>query len=209
MTEIAAFTPAAVAHAASLLEAGELVAFPTETVYGLGARVDRPEAVERIYAVKGRPRDKAFIVHVRSAVDAARYTASWPPVADALAAQYWPGPLTLILPRHPGLSAVVTAGGDTVALRAPAHPAALALLAACGVGIAAPSANRSGAPPPTSAEQVLRDLDGLIPLVLDGGQTTVGVPSTIVDLTGSGGARVVREGPISMAELAPLLGAEG
>jgi L-threonylcarbamoyladenylate synthase len=194
---------AGIAQAATLIRAGELVAFPTETVYGLGARADDEAAVKAIFAAKGRPADRPLIVHVRDIASAKRLTRSWPALAQRLAEAFWPGPLTLVLSKAEGVPDAVTAGGDTVAVRAPAHPAAIRLLGACGIDIAAPSANRSGQEPPTTADEVLRELDGRIPLVLDGGTCPVKVPSTLIDLTDPANPRILRHGAIAAEQLSP------
>jgi L-threonylcarbamoyladenylate synthase len=202
-TELLDGSPASIARAAAVLRGGGLVAFPTETVYGLGARADDPRAVAEIYRVKGRPADKPLIVHVASVEQARRFVARWPARAEALARAFWPGPLTLVLPRAFSVPDAVTARGETVAVRAPAHPVAIALLEACGFALAAPSANRAGAPAPTSAAEVLRALGGAIPLVLDGGSCGTGAPSTIVDLgTATDELVLLREGALSRAAIA-------
>ena len=207
MTKIEKVTESSLAEAARLLEAGELVAFPTETVYGLGARADDGEAVHRIFVAKGRPEDKPLIVHVRGIEEARAFTRRWSDEADRLARSFWPGPLTLVLERADHVSDAVTAGGDTVAVRAPAHPAAQALLARCSFSIAAPSANRSGEPPPTRAKQVIDALGGRIAYVLDGGETPVKIPSTLVDLT-CAPARILRRGAIEEERIAALVALE-
>jgi L-threonylcarbamoyladenylate synthase len=173
--------PGAIEAAARTLAAGGLVAFPTETVYGLGADAGNGEAVARLYAAKGRPQFNPLIAHV-SDVAAARKLAFFNPTAEKLAAAFWPGPLTLVLPRRPdaGLSDLACAGLDSVAIRVPAHPVARALIAALGRPVVAPSANRSGHVSPTSAAHVSGDLDGRIDMILDGGVTPVGVESSIV-----------------------------
>ncbi len=198
---------AAIARAVALLSRGELVAFPTETVYGLGARADDEAAIRRIFAAKGRPEDKPLIVHVRGIDDAQRFTASWPDDAQRLAEAFWPGPLTLVLPKAPGVPDAVTAGGATVAVRAPAHPVSISLLAACPFSIAAPSANPSGMPPPTTAGEVMQGLGDRIPLILDGGTTPHRVPSTLL-LLGDGGPRILRLGAVSAEAIAQRLGKE-
>ena len=175
--------PDVIAEAAAVIRRGGLVAFPTETVYGLGAHALDATAVEGIFVAKGRPSTDPLIVHVATLSQVAQVARDLPALAHALAARCWPGPLTLILPKRPEVPGVVTAGLDTVAVRVPAHPVAQALLAASGVPIAAPSANRFSHPSPTRAAHVLADLEGRIDLVLDGGPTTVGIESTIVDLT--------------------------
>jgi L-threonylcarbamoyladenylate synthase len=175
--------PAVIAAAAARLRAGGLVAFPTETVYGLGAAALDAAAVAGIFAAKGRPPTDPVIVHLAAIDDLPQVAADVPPVAAALGRAFWPGALTLIVPKRAEVPAAVTAGLPTVAVRVPGHPVALALLRVAGVPIAAPSANRFSRPSPTSAAHVLADLDGAIDLVLDGGVTEVGVESTIVDCT--------------------------
>ena len=200
-TEVLPFSPAAVERAAELLRAGELVALPTETVYGLGARADDPAAVRKIFEAKGRPPTNPLIVHVVD-VDAARaLAADFPPEAERLAAAFWPGPLTLVLKRRSGVVADdVVAGGDTVAVRVPAAPAARALLEACRLPIAAPSANRSTTLSPTTADHVVKSLDGRIPLVLDAGPCLRGIESTIVDVSRRP-AVLLRPGVLSLEAL--------
>ena len=175
---------AAIARAAELIRAGELVAFPTETVYGLGGDATNARAVARIFEAKGRPQFNPLISHVTGASDARRLV-QWNTVADKLAAKFWPGSLTLVLPRMAGssIALLATAGLDTAAIRAPAHPMALELIRASGVPIAAPSANRSGAVSPTRAEHVAESLGDKVAMILDGGPCTVGVESTVLDLT--------------------------
>jgi L-threonylcarbamoyladenylate synthase len=199
VTEVVAAGPQGIAEAARILESGGLVAVPTETVYGLAARADSAEAVAKIYAAKGRPDFNPLIVHVRDAAQAARY-AELSAQALALAEAHWPGPLTLVLPRRAdaGLAAAVTAGLPTIALRAPAHPAMRALLAAVDFPLAAPSANRSGFISPTCADHVLASLGGRIDMVLDGGPTTAGVESTIVAVRGDGSVEELRPGPLQL-----------
>lgn len=196
--------PTALAEAAALLARGELVAFPTETVYGLGADARRADAAQRIYAAKGRPRTNPLIVHVRDAAQAAAWALGWDDRAAALAAAFWPGPLTLVVDRGPGIPPEVTGGGDTLALRVPRHPVAQALLARFGGPIAAPSANRSTAISPTRAEHVRDELTGRVPLILDGGPCEVGLESTVLSLVGA--ARILRPGRIGLTELASVLG---
>ncbi len=198
-----AVTEAAIARAAELMTAGRLVAFPTETVYGLGTRADDAKAVRRIYAAKGRPATKPLSVLVSSAAAARAAALHWSDLADQLAAAFWPGPLTLVVLRTELVADDVVAGGETVALRVPDHSAALRLLRACPFPIAAPSANLSGQPPATSANEVVDSLGGRISLVLDGGPTLVKTPSTVLDLTSLEGRGVIlRQGAISAAELA-------
>jgi L-threonylcarbamoyladenylate synthase len=175
--------PGAIARAAQVLRRGGLVAFPTETVYGLGAHALDADAVARIYSAKGRPAHNPLIVHLAGAELLPRLAREVPGRAHALAAAFWPGPLTLVLPRQPEVPAIVTAGGPTVAVRVPAHPVARELLRAAGLPVVAPSANRFTRPSPTTAQHVLADLRGHVDLVLDGGPTPIGVESTVIDLT--------------------------
>jgi L-threonylcarbamoyladenylate synthase len=194
-----------IADAVAVLRRGGLVAFPTETVYGLGADAANPAAVERIFAVKGRPRNHPLIVHLGEATAIKAWAAEVPPDAWILAEAFWPGPLTLILPRAPHVPDAVTGGVGTVGLRVPAQPLALELLDAFGGGIAAPSANRFGRVSPTTAIHVRADLGVDVDLILDGGPCAVGVESTIVDLS-RGVPRVLRFGGIGVEALAEVLG---
>lgn len=196
--------PAAIARAAARLRAGELVAFPTETVYGLGAHAMDVAAVRRIFAAKGRPADDPLIVHVHDVAALQQLAAEIPPAVAALASSFWPGPLTLVLPRSARVPMEVTAGLDTVAVRVPAHPIAHALIAAAAIPVAAPSANLFSRPSPTRAEHVLHDLDGRIDLLIDGGPTSVGVESTVLDLTGST-PTVLRPGAITLEMIRTVL----
>ena len=199
-------TPQAIARAAELLRAGHLVAFPTETVYGLGADATSARAVAAIFAAKDRPRFNPLIVHVPALAEA-ETLAAFDARARALAARFWPGPLSLVLPRHEssGLSLLASAGLDTVALRAPAHPVAQALLRAVARPIAAPSANRSGRVSATAAAHVLADLGGRVALVLDAGPSPIGVESTVLDLTGEVPV-LLRPGGIPVEDLTAFLG---
>lgn len=192
-------------RAAELLRAGQLVAFPTETVYGLGANALDPAAVARIYEAKGRPTYNPLIVHVPSLAAARRLVTAWPPEAEALARRWWPGPLTLVLPKVAAIPGAVTAGLRTVALRVPAHPVARALLEVTGLPLAAPSANRSGEVSPTTAAHVARSLGDRVPLILDAGPTTIGIESTVVDLSGDRPV-LLRPGMVSRDDLAALIG---
>lgn len=195
-----------VARAGRVLRAGGLVAFPTETVYGLGADATQGEAVAAIFAAKGRPRFNPLIVHVPD-VQAVERHAVVTPLAKQLARAFWPGPLTLVLKRRDdsGLSDLVSAGLDTVAIRVPGHPVAAALLAAAAVPVAAPSANRSGRVSPTRAEHVAADLGAHVDLVLDGGACTVGLESTILDCTGET-VRLLRPGAIASERIEDVIG---
>lgn len=201
----AAPDPAAIAEAARALRDGRLVAFPTETVYGLGANALDPRAVERIYEAKGRPAHNPVILHVADAAAARPLVADWPDAAERLAARYWPGPLTLVLPRSALVPEIATAGLPAVGIRVPAHPVALALLAAAGVPVAAPSANRSTELSPTSADHVACSLDDRVDVLLDGGDTTLGIESTVVDLTGVR-PLLLRPGLLTREELELLVG---
>jgi L-threonylcarbamoyladenylate synthase len=194
----------AIALAASLLRAGEVVAFPTETVYGLGADATSEEAVQRIFIAKERPLSDPLIVHVAEASHLVGVAHDIPAIAWLLAERFWPGPLTLVLPRGPRIPALVAAGGATVGVRVPAHPVAQALLRAAALPVAAPSANRFMHTSPTTAAHVLADLNGRIACVLDGGPTTVGVESTVVDLTTSP-PRLLRPGGVTLEALRTLL----
>jgi L-threonylcarbamoyladenylate synthase len=196
---------AAVQRAAELLRAGEVVALPTETVYGLAANALDAAAVRRIYDVKGRPAHNPIIVHVASAAMASRCVRDWPELATKLAGAFWPGPLTLVLPRARTVPDEVTARGDTVGVRWPAHPLMQAVINACDFPLAAPSANRSNEVSPTNAEHVLRSLGNRIPLVVDGGQSQVGIESTVLDITQSP-PRLLRPGMIHEQSLVAVTG---
>jgi L-threonylcarbamoyladenylate synthase len=191
--------------AARLLRAGRLVAFPTETVYGLGANALDPEAVARIYAVKGRPPTSPLIVHVSSVDMAQSLVTSWPDLADCLTQRFWPGPLTLVLEKQPTIPAIVTAGLATVGLRMPAHPVALALITAAGMPLAAPSANRFTQLSPTTADHVRRSLGTDVDLILDGGPCEVGIESTVLSLAGPQPV-LLRPGGIARAEIEAEIG---
>lgn len=196
--------PAAIAEAAAVIRAGGLVAFGTETVYGLGADATNPAAVARIFAAKGRPSTNPLIVHVDGPAMARTCVAAWPEMADRLVAALWPGPLTLVLPRSPLIPDLVTAARGTVGVRMPASPVALALIAAAGRPIAAPSANRSNRISPTTAGHVLKDLDGRIDLILDAGPARAGIESTVLDLAHGPPHRILRPGPIGEDDLRPF-----
>jgi L-threonylcarbamoyladenylate synthase len=200
------FSPRDIEAAAQVLRVGGLVAFPTETVYGLGADAGNPEAVLRIFAAKGRPADHPLIVHFAWLDDLDYWAREVPNAARRLAERFWPGPLTLILKRrHAPLE--VTGGQDTVGLRMPAHPVALALLDAFGGGVAAPSANRFGRVSPTAAHHVRNELMGKVDMILDGGPCQVGVESTIISLAGER-PRLLRPGAIPLSALQEALGEE-
>lgn len=193
------------AEAAERLRAGETVAIPTETVYGLAADALNREAVARIFAAKGRPATNPLIVHVLDAEMAGRFTLSWDARAEALARAFWPGPLTLVLEKSEAVPDIVTAGGKTVAVRAPSHPVARAILAAFGGPIAAPSANRSTGISPTTSEAVMDELGDRIELIVEGGRCAVGLESTVVDLSVAVPS-VLRPGRVSRTEIETALG---
>ena len=195
-----------IARAVELLRAGRLVAFPTETVYGLGADASSEKAIARLYEVKRRPADHPVIVHFASSDVAFKWAGDVPDTARKLASKFWPGPLTLILKRSSKANDFVTGGQDTVGLRVPSHPIAHALLEKFGGGIAAPSANRFGMVSPTTAAHVRQDLGKEVDLVLEGGPSEVGIESTIVDLS-SGKAVLLRPGRISKHDLESVIGA--
>ncbi len=195
-----------IAHAAQRIQAGELVAFPTETVYGLGADAHNELAVRKIFAAKGRPADHPLIVHLASTDAARAWAASWPAAAAQLAAAYWPGPMTLIVKAAAHVPAAVTGGQDSVGLRVPAHPVALALLRLSGRAIAAPSANTFGHVSPTRAEHVASEFGAELATILTGADCEVGVESTIIDCTVSP-VRILRPGRITASNVARVVGA--
>jgi L-threonylcarbamoyladenylate synthase len=197
--------PEIIACAAAILREGGLVAFPTETVYGLGANALDPAAVARIFTAKGRPANNPLIVHIADTPTVQGLAADWPNAASLLAKRFWPGPLTLVLPRRASVPDIVTAGGPTLAVRQPAHPVARALILATGLPLAAPSANRSSRLSPTRAEHVARDLAGRIDLILDAGPTSGGLESTVLDVTRVP-SRVLRPGPIAPSDIAAVIG---
>ncbi len=190
--------------AAKLIRQGEVIAFPTETVYGLGADATNALAVRKIFEAKNRPQDNPIIVHVASIDQAKQCVVEFPPLALQLAERFWPGPLTFVLPRSEYVSSEVTKNLDTVAIRMPAHQVALSLIEQSGVPIAAPSANLSGKPSPTKAIHVMQDLNGRIPLVLDGGSTLVGVESTVISLIHDPPI-LLRPGGITLEELQAII----
>jgi L-threonylcarbamoyladenylate synthase len=204
-TESSAPDPNVIIAVGALLRTGRLVAFPTETVYGLGANALDAEAVARIFAAKGRPSNNPLIVHIADIDQIALVAADFPPAAKTLAERFWPGPLTLILPKSPNIPSIVTAGGETVGVRIPAHPVARAIIAAAGIPVAAPSANRFTEVSPTTAAHVVKGLGGRIDAIVDAGPTNVGIESTVLDTT-----RVPptlwRAGMISQSELETALG---
>ena len=192
-------------QAADLLRAGRLVAFPTETVYGLGANALDRDAVLRIYAAKGRPSTSPLIVHVSDVAMARKLAAEWPESASKLAAAFWPGPLTIVVRKTAAVPDEVTAGLNTVGLRVPAHPVALAILLEAGIPIAAPSANRFTELSPTRAEHVRQSLGDRVDLIIDGGPCTVGIESTVVSVAGEVPI-LLRPGMISQAQLEAIIG---
>jgi L-threonylcarbamoyladenylate synthase len=198
---------AAIERAAEILKRGGLVAFPTETVYGLGADASNVQAVRKIFEAKNRPADHPVIVHLSSAEQVAQWARETPLAAQRLMQRFWPGPLTLILKRAPGVVDAVTGGQDTVGLRVPSHPLAQALLRAFGGGIAAPSANRFGRISATTAADVQEELGNAVDVILDGGACDVGIESTIVDLS-SGTPRLLRPGGIARGDLEAVMQAQ-
>ena len=204
LTQVLSPSPQAYALASDLLQSGQLVAFPTETVYGLGANALNPEAVRSVFSAKGRPGDNPLIVHIadRSQLDP---LCEIPDLAPCLMDAFWPGPLTMLFPRKSAVPDVVTAGLPTVAVRMPSHPVAAELLRVCRLPVAAPSANRSGRPSPTTAAHVREDMDGIIPLILDGGSCDVGVESTVLDIC-HGQPRILRPGGVTREMLESVLG---
>lgn len=194
-----------IALAIRLLEEGALVAVPTETVYGLAADAMNPEAVKQIFTAKGRPSDHPLIVHIGSAQCLSRWAVDIPPLAFTMAAAFWPGPLTLLLKKSPQVPDEVTAGGETIGLRVPAHPVLLELLTSSGMGLAAPSANPYKRLSPTSAAQVLSQMAGRIDAVLDGGDCQVGLESTILDMSGEQ-LQILRNGPVTASQIAAVAG---
>jgi L-threonylcarbamoyladenylate synthase len=206
MTTSAELDADLIVRAAALLRRAELVAFPTETVYGLGADASSREALSKLYATKGRPADHPVIVHLFSFSQVKEWAVDVPDFLEPLAQRFWPGPLTVVLRRSSRVLDQVTGGQDTVALRVPAHPIALALLREFGGGLAAPSANRFGRISPTRADDVTRDLGDAVSLVLDGGSCQVGIESTILDLSGGGTARILRPGMILSTDIEAVTG---
>ena len=196
--------PQAIEQAARRIQAGELVGFPTETVYGLGADASSDTAVAGIFAAKGRPSDHPLIVHVASASQVSDYASEVPAFAEKLIAAFWPGPLTVILPRKPGVAAAAAGGQNSIGLRCPAHPVALAFLTACQTGVAGPSANRFGRVSPTTAQHVAQEFGDEL-LVLDGGPCQVGIESSIVDCT-RGQPVLLRPGVLTRDQLQAACG---
>lgn len=187
-------------YAAGLLARGEIVGMPTETVYGLAADAENPRAVERIFAAKGRPQDNPLIVHIANIAQLEEYAHSIPAIAYRLAEKFWPGPLTMVLPKKEKIPDITSAGLNTVGIRMPCHKAAKSLIRYSGKALAAPSANLSGSPSPTEAAHVMADMDGRIPAVVDGGSCPVGVESTVISFEGDA-VRILRPGFVSSEEL--------
>lgn len=206
-TQVLPVNEQSIALAARLLQQGELVALPTETVYGIAADARNPEAVKKIFAAKGRPQDNPLIVHIAGMEMLAGIVSAVPERARRLAAAFWPGPLTMVLPRGPEVADVTCAGLDTVGVRMPSHPVVQAVIRASGVAFAAPSANLSGKPSPTNAADTLADMDGRLPLILDGGDSAVGVESTVVSLAGEH-PMLLRPGYITREQMEDVLGEE-
>lgn len=206
-TKILEYTKENIARAARILRDGGLVAFPTETVYGLGANALDPEAVGRIYDAKGRPGDNPMIVHIARASDIGQLTPRLSPEIIKLIEHFWPGPLTLVLPKKDMVPLRTTGGLSTVAVRMPDHPAALELIEAAGVPIAAPSANLSGKPSPTTAAHVIEDMSGRVDAILDGGECRVGIESTVLDMSGAA-PTILRPGIVTRESIEAVLGRE-
>ena len=198
---------AGIARAAALLQQGEIVALPTETVYGIAADARNGAAVAKIFEAKGRPQDNPLIVHIAGVEMLPGLVSEFPERARLLAAAFWPGPLTIIMPRGPEVAAECCAGLDTVGIRMPSHPVVQRLIAASGIAFAAPSANLSGKPSPTNAQDVWNDMQGRLPLILDGGECQVGVESTVVSVVGEK-PTLFRPGHITLEDLERALGEE-
>ncbi|MBR3269271.1 MAG: threonylcarbamoyl-AMP synthase [Oscillospiraceae bacterium] len=190
-----------IAYAADLIRSGEIVGMPTETVYGLGCDAGNAEAVRKVFAAKGRPSDNPLIVHIADRADWKPLVRDIPPLALQLADRFWPGPLTIILPRTDRIPSVTAGGLDTVGVRFPAHPVAQALIRAAGVPVAAPSGNRSGSPSPTTAAHMMEDMNGRIPAVLEGGSCFCGVESTVIQLDDAETVRILRPGFVTPEQL--------
>ena len=206
-TQVLPVTPESVALAAKLLQQGELVALPTETVYGIAADARNGEAVKKIFEAKGRPQDNPLIVHIYGMDMLKGIVSEVPERAKKLAAAFWPGPLTMVMPRGEEVSEVTCAGLDTVGVRMPSHPVVQQVIKESGVAFAAPSANLSGKPSPTNAPDTLADMDGRLPLILDGGESNVGVESTVVAVTGEH-PMLLRPGYVTKEQMEAVLGEE-
>lgn len=203
-TKLFTDSPADLEKAAALLRQGHVVGIPTETVYGLAADARNPAAVKQIFAAKGRPADNPLIVHIGELSALHEVAANVPPLALRLAERFWPGPLTIILPKSASIPDVTSGGLDTVGIRMPSHPVAQALIRLSGVPVAAPSANRSGYPSPTTAQHVMTDMQGRIAAVVDGGVCTVGVESTVIALEGDNAVRILRPGYVTAEQLSEI-----
>lgn len=206
-TQVLPVTEESITLAADLLRQGELVALPTETVYGIAADARNGEAVHKIFAAKGRPQDNPLIVHIYGMEMLKGIVSQVPERARKLAEAFWPGPLTMVMPRGPEVSDVTCAGLDTVGVRMPSHPVVQAVIRASGVAFAAPSANLSGKPSPTNAQDTLADMDGRLPLILDGGESAVGVESTVISVVGPQ-PMLLRPGYITKEQMEAVLGEE-
>ncbi len=206
-TKLLSAGPQAVEEAARLLRAGEIVGIPTETVYGLAADATNADAVKKIFEAKGRPQDNPLIVHISQMEELPGVVREIPPQAQLLAKAFWPGPLTIIMKKSAAIPAETCAGLDTVAVRMPSHPVAREIIRACGLPLAAPSANLSGLPSPTTAEHTFRDLDGRVPLIVDGGPCSVGLESTVITVAGDKPS-LLRPGYITKEQLEAALGEE-
>jgi L-threonylcarbamoyladenylate synthase len=207
MVRVVRATQVEIDTAVQALRDGELVAFPTETVYGLGANAQNPAAVRKIFAAKGRPADHPVIVHLDSPRFLHRWVREVPEAANKLAERFWPGPLTMVMPRAANVHDVVTGGQDTVAIRVPSHPMAQQLLTAFGGGIAAPSANRYGRLSPTRADHVRDELGDAVNTILDGGETQIGLESTILTFEGAN-VRLLRPGAVTAGQIRTVIGDE-
>jgi len=194
-----------ISYAADILKTGGLVAFPTETVYGLGASALDEAAVKSIFNAKGRPSDNPLIVHVADKTEAAKLTADMPPIAHCLMDAFWPGPLTLVMAKSDVVPGIITAGLDTVAVRMPSHPVALSLIMESGIPVAAPSANTSGKPSPTNAQHVIEDMSGKVDVIIDAGNANVGLESTVLDLTVDP-PMILRPGGVTPRQLMKVIG---
>ena len=206
-TQVLPVNEESIALAAKLLQQGELVALPTETVYGIAADARNGEAVKKIFEAKGRPQDNPLIVHICGMEMLHGIVSEVPERAKKLAAAFWPGPLTMVMPRGPEVSEVTCAGLDTVGVRMPSHPVVQAVIKASGVAFAAPSANLSGKPSPTNAQDTFVDMDGRLPLILDGGESAVGVESTVVAVTGEH-PMILRPGYVTKEQMEAVLDEE-
>ncbi|MGN0642095.1 MAG: L-threonylcarbamoyladenylate synthase [Huintestinicola sp.] len=207
-TEMLSLSEQDIEKAAELLKNGNVVGIPTETVYGLAADALNAEAVAKIFEAKGRPQDNPLIVHIGEFEDIYKYVRCVPENAVKLAEAFWPGPMTMVLPKKECIPTVTSGGLDTVGIRFPVHPAAREIIRRCGCPLAAPSANLSGSPSPTSALHVLKDMQGRIPAIVDGGECSVGVESTVISVEENGTVRLLRPGFVSPEELCGVVGEE-